>query len=528
MNPDNQVYAPNVHLFAFHVWDTLSSGSNSPANSQQSALPPTSNSRINPDRLWEQCNEILQQKLNIDAEFNQTNILYNRTAQPPGSRANLMIATTVNSLDFLPLAKQIEHDNQQISLTGFAQPLRIADSYALGLNLRVPEKQADRTNTPNVDLSIFGEFNPDNCLLPKSVNSYFGQTLLLTAWLTASQKAAAEEDSNYIKKLGKQCLQSFITGEDLPELYRQGELFGSPILEYGNPNYPDDFGHILIWFFNSQTTSDIWDIYYPDFLDLCLYRHKIILAYQESRAYYSKIRKEYEQIELNIDSAFQYLQRDVAQNQQSKDADLEEEELQFLAQQTIEMPPRAVEYTRLLIDLEIRQNTIAINAKNYQNKLNQISLDIKSRKIYNNRDTKKYYDLSFLKLFSQETSPQFTEQIKADLGYYKHGTVALDKAMEAIRGVVAIEEARRDAELEATIQTVGSALGVVGIVASVAPYFIKQNPPDNGKFHLPLTNIDIPAFVLVLLISLGAGFGVWMSVWAIAQLKKILPKIKQR
>lgn len=527
MNPDNQVYAPNVHLFAFHVWDTLSSGSNSPANSQQTALPPTSNPRINPDRLWEQCNEILQKKLNIDAKFNQTNLLYNRTTQPQGRRVNLIIATTVNNLDFLPLAKQIKHDNQQISLTGFAQPLRISDSYALGLNLRVPEKQTNGTNTPNVDLSIFREFNPDNCLLPNSVNSYFGQTLLLTAWLTAEQKAAAEEDSQYIKKLGQDCLQSFITGEDLPELYRQGELFGSPILEYGDPNYPDEFGHILIWFFDSQTTSDIWDIYYPNFLDLFLYRHKIILAYQESRAYYLDIRKEYEKIELDIDNTFQYLQGDAAQKQQLKGAGLKEEELEHLKRKTIDMPPRAVKYARLLMELEIRQNTIAINAKNYQNKLNQISLDIKSKTVYDDRDAKKYSNLSFLKLFSQETCPRFSEQIKFDLGYFKHGTDLLDKAMEAIRGVVAIEEARRDAELQATIQIVGSALGFVGIVASVAPYLIKQDPPDR-KFYFPLSNIEIPSFILVLLISVGAGLGVWMLVWAIGQIKKILPKIKQR
>ncbi|PSB05330.1 hypothetical protein C7B69_25565 [filamentous cyanobacterium Phorm 46] len=135
--------------------------------------------------------------------------------------------------------------------------------------------------------------------------------------------------------------------------------------------------------------------------------------------------------------------------------------------------------------------------------------------------------MSFLELFSKETCPQFQEQIKADLGYFKHGTVSLDKAMEAIRGVVAIEEAYRDAELQATIQIVGSALGFVGIVASVAPYLIKKDPPDR-KFYLPLSNIEIPSFILVLVISLSAGFGVWMSVWAIAQLKKILPKIKQR
>jgi len=67
----------------------------------------------------------------------------------------------------------------------------------------------------------------------------------------------------------------------------------------------------------------------------------------------------------------------------------------------------------------------------------------------------------------------------------------------------------------------------VGVVAIGAPYLIKQDPPDR-KFYLPLSNIEIPSIILVLLTRLGAGFGVWMSVWAIAQLKKILPKIKQR
>ncbi|PSB05329.1 hypothetical protein C7B69_25560, partial [filamentous cyanobacterium Phorm 46] len=175
-------------------------------------------------------------------------------------------------------------------------------------------------------------------------------------------------------------------GEDLPEFYHQGELFGSPILEYGHPNYPDKFGQILIWFFNSQTTSDIWDLRYSDFLDLCLYRNKTIRADHESRAYYSAIRKEYEQIERDIDNTFQYLQHDEAHQRQLKGGGLKQEELQYLKRKTIEMPPRAVKYARLLMELEIRQNTIAINAQNYQDKLNQISLDIKSRKIYNDRD----------------------------------------------------------------------------------------------------------------------------------------------
>ena len=333
--------------------------------------------------------------------------------------------------------------------------MRIDDAYALGLQIRIPEK-VNGVKTPAVGVSIFKEFNPDNCLLPDFVQSYVGQTLLITAWLSVEQNQAAREDSLFMKNLAQQCLENFIVGDNLPSFYCQGELFGSPILEYGNPSRPDTGCHIIVWFFNNSATDNIWDeTRYSDFVDLFLYRNKILHAYEDTRDIYFVTRHKYEQIEGDIEKTFKYLQREKAHQRQSKGAGLKPEELEYLESQTIEMPPRAVEYTRLLIDMENRQNTIAINAKNYQNKLNQISLDIKSIKSYNRRDARKYSNLSFLELFSKETCPQFSEQIKFDLGYFRHGTGLLDKAMEAIRGIVAREEADRDAKLEATIQIVG-------------------------------------------------------------------------
>lgn len=498
MTQNNKIYAPNVYLFAYHLCN--------PAESES--------------LLWQKCHEILETKLAVSSAFKDS--YFPKAKEPQGWRVNLINPEVAGKRNSLAFAKEISHDNQQISLKGFSQPLRIDDSYALGWQIRIPEK-VNSVKTPAVDVSIFKEFNPDNCLLPDFVQSYFGQTLLITAWLSVEQNQAAREDSQFLKDLAQECLEKFIVGENQPSFYRQGELFGSPILEYGNPSRPDTGCHIIVWFFNTSATDNIWDeTRYSDFVELFLYRNKIIRAYEDSRKIYLVTRQEYEQIERDIDKTFQYLQWEKSQRH-SKGVGLKEDELEYLESQTIKMPPRAVNYTRLLIDLEFRQNTIAINAKNYQDKLNQISLDIKSRKNYNGRDA----DFSFLELFSKETCPQFQAQIQADLRYFKHGIGLLDKAMEAIRGIVAIEESYRDAELEATIQTVGSALGVVGIVASVAPYLIKQNPPDR-KFYFPFTGIEIPSIILVLLISIGAGFGMWLLVWAIGKLKIILPKIKQR
>lgn len=504
MTPNSKIYAPNVYLFAFHLCNALES---------------ESNSSVEFASLWQKCDEILQSKLAVSDKFNDSYL--HKKDEPVGAKVYLIDKSKVNNRNSLPFAKEISVDGGKIPLNGFALPMRIGDSYALGLQIRIPEK-VNNVKTSAVDVSIFQQFNPDNCLLPDFVQSYFGQTLLITAWLSVEQNQAAREDSQFLKNLGKECLEKLISGDNLPDFSRQGELFGSPILEYGNLSQPDGECHVIIWFFNSPTTDDIWDeTRYSDFMDLFLYRNKILRAYRDSRKLYAVIREEYKQIELDIDHTFNYLQRDKAEKRQSKGAGLNEAELEYLATQMVEMPPRAVKYARMLIDLQFRENTIAINAQNYQNKLNDISLDITSSKIYNDRDT----DLSFLAAFGTKNCPQFQRQIQADLGYFKHGSGLLDKAMEAIRGVVAIEEAYRDAKLEVTIQAVGFGLGVAGVVAGSSPYLIKQDPP-NQAIALPFMKVGINSFALVLLISIGAGVAVWGVVLLATNSQNLLGKFK--
>jgi hypothetical protein len=502
MTPSSKIYAPNVYLFAFHLCNALESESNSP---------------VEFGSLWQKCDEILQTKLAVSTKFNDSYL--HKKDEPVGFHVNLIDKQVVGDRNSLPFEKEISVDNQSIPLKGFALPLRIDDSYALGLKIFVPEK-VNSIKTPAIDVSIFQEFNRDRCLLPDFVQSYFGQTLLITAWLSVEQNQAAREDAQFLKNLGKQCLEKLISGPNLPDFYRQGELFGSPILEYGNLSQLDNYCHVIIWFFNSAATDNIWDeTRYSDFIDLFLYRNKILRAYHDSRKLYAVIREEYKQIELDIDKTFQYLQRDKSQQRGLQGAGLKEEELEYLENQMIEMPPRAVKYARLLIDLQFRENTIAINTQNYQDKLNQISLDIKSSKKYNDRDT----DLSFLSVFSQQNCPQFQRQIQADLGYFKHGSRLLEQSTEAIRAIVAIEAAYRDAKLEVTIQAVGFGLGMAGVVAGSAPYLIKQEPQIQ-KFYWPLIRVEIHPFVLVFLMSIGSGAAVLGLVLLKANFKNILAK----
>jgi hypothetical protein len=204
MTQNSKIYAPNVYLFAYHLCKPPETESSSP---------------VELTKLWDKCNEILQAKLAVGKPFNGSYL--SKKDEPLGWRVNLINKQVVGGRNSLAFAKDISHDNQQISLKGFAEPLRIDDSYALGLQIRIPEK-VNNIKTPAVDVSIFKEFNPDNCLLPDFVQSYFGQTLLLTAWLSVEQNQAAREDSQFLKKLAQQCLEKFISGDNLPNFYRQG------------------------------------------------------------------------------------------------------------------------------------------------------------------------------------------------------------------------------------------------------------------------------------------------------------------
>ncbi|TAG61603.1 MAG: hypothetical protein EAZ25_30395 [Oscillatoriales cyanobacterium] len=123
MTQNSKIYAPNVYLFAYHLCKLPETESISPGEST---------------KLWEKCNEILQTKLAVGKAFNGSYLP--KKDEPLGWRVELINKQVVGGRNSLAFAKDISFDNQQINLKGFAQPLRIDDSYALGLQIRVPEK----------------------------------------------------------------------------------------------------------------------------------------------------------------------------------------------------------------------------------------------------------------------------------------------------------------------------------------------------------------------------------------------------
>jgi hypothetical protein len=438
-----KIYAPNIHLFAFQLYK----GANFNKFLQ-----------VDDIQLWKDADKIVRTTLHQNLHLNQRLDIHKEPGSP---RVDLLKESEVKDDNYaIDIEGKISlDDTQQVVITGLVHPLRLHDSYALWLNLRRPEKEDDEiTLTEDVETALLSKLNPNNCFTLEKSELFLGQTLLITAWLTGAK------DEKHLYQIAQECLEAvFPNPSQRPPFSRQGELFGSPIFEYGLFSQLANYQHVLIWLFRDAKADESFNLCYQELLDLFFNYAKVVKAFQDSRITYHQVASAYKKIEDTIHNL----------PQKSKDDKVTTDELKQLKNKLKELPQLGLKYTRLLRDLEDYQNTIAINEHNYLERLQQISGIISND------------GLPFLETFSQENSPFFQKQIQADLGYFRHGSTLLEQAISSIRGIVEIEQAERDRSLESTIQIVGVGLGAGAIVSGVVTQHIDKpfapisfnNPP---------------------------------------------------
>lgn len=423
-----KIYAPNIHLFAFQLY-------------KSSNIDPN-DSLIDKNLIWNTGNEIVRTTLHQDLHLSQR---LDVDKEPNNPRVDLLKHTEIIDDNYAVNFEGKVTFNQDLLVNGFAHPLRLYDSYSLWLNLRRPETE-NNYNTDSVDIAFLRQLNPNNCLIFPENPLFLGQTLLITGWLTGAKdkKSSLETASECLKSL-------FPDNYPLPPFNRQGELFGSPIFEYGLFSQLDNYQHVLIWLFIDKQADTKFNECYNDLLDLFFFHTKCVKAYKDSKKTYQKLDIAYRQIETTIEKLPK-----INDKKSSHTVDLTD-----LQNQLKVLPQLALEYTSLLRDLEEQQNIIAIHTYNYNETLQRI------------RDTIGG-DVSFLEFFSQKTSPYFQQQITADLGYFRHGLELLGKALDSIRAIVEIEQAERDRSLEKTIQILGIGFGGGAIISGIITQYISE------------------------------------------------------
>lgn len=474
------VYAPNIHLFAFHRRHSLTGNS-------------TEKMMEGAEKMWEKLNEILQ-KYEYDKPLDlwgyyppKAEQAYDPSEEPTGRIVNLY---ENGILDF---KGTVAVEEESVNFTGIACPRRMYDSYALALNIRRPEKEGDRPTEP-VSISIYGQFNTPHCiLLPDFIQSSLGQTLVLTADLTEEQKLFSAED---LKTIACQCIEEFIPNpQKRPEYNSKGRLFGSTIFEFGNlaaVESSSPYRHILVVFFREEALKKKFESSYWDIFELFYFKNKIIDSFKESRRFYLEIQEKYAAIEESIVKVDAELNAVNGRGKSKRFINL-----QRFKEQLKQMPGFALQYSRLQRDLERESKTIACDAKHYDRILQEIQEKQNLDVFY-----LKPIDLTFVANFTQKEVRYFQDKIKADLEDCKHGKQLLEQGIAAIHGIVEIEQADRNRQLETKIEAIAAGIGIATVIASSSSHFA-ENPihfpysPDAGdRLH--------PAIVTIL-ISIVAG-----------------------
>ncbi|PAX59970.1 hypothetical protein [Brunnivagina elsteri] len=487
---NNTISNPNVYLFYFYLQKQIK----------------------NEHQIWQKGNEILLNcKHKIDDfdtnikddkgfEYTQINSLLDFKEKPSNIPVDLVQSNCLEpKVDRVTFKGKFTDKitNNQLSIDGFVYPLQIHDSYCLCFNLGCPDEPAQNIE----DINLLEKFKIAKSLKLEDDDNFLGETLLITAHLPdkLTEKYRDENEIKHdIRTLADKCCNILLKPESTSPFHHAGELFGSPIFEYGLINREIDiYPHVIVWLFKDKEADKKFEIYEREIIDLFLYRHKLIKAFQDSYKVYKKLEKQYQQIQNYIDDF-----------ENKSNNHLVEDDLNNFQNKLKELPKKALEYTRWLNVLQDYQNTIVLNTHNYNEKLEQI------------RSTEIETNLRFLETFSKKNCLTFLEQIKGDLNYFVPSARLFDNTIAAIRALVAIEQARIEKEklnveekVQNTIESVGVGIGVgfgVGGLFS-SNYSLIEKPwqlPSSKHPFLP-PHPFVAAFSSSLVLGVGLGLLSW-------------------
>ncbi len=458
-----KIQAPNIHFFAFNI--------------QESDIINFHEKKPNVDKhwLWNTCNEIVSTIFQIN-DFIFTDYL-DLEKQPNNLYVILSDANIIKNLpklkdnnfymsDAIPLQGTVSLNSLLIKLQGFAYPVRICNSFGLWLNIGRPKQENDHS-TDEVDISFLRQMNPNNVFLTADEKGFSGQRILITAWLTGTD---IHKTTTELKQFADECLKAFLPeNSDIPPFNRVGELFGSPVFQYGLEKDLPSSGNILICLFRENKTHSKFYYSRLNLFNLFFYRAQVVKSFQEIITLFKSLEGLRKEIVEQINIMYML----------GKDNTLSQDDLNQFQYQLRRLPIQSQEYEELKANIQICKNDIDDKINKYKINVSKISSQFPEE------------DVSFLESLCNDFWPYYQEQIEANLLYFEHGSKLITNAISSIRGQVAIEQTElankrianqeaSDRKLQQIIMTVGIGFSVGGMVSQIiasdgfAPGFIKQ------------------------------------------------------
>lgn len=358
-------------------------------------------------------------------------------------------------------------------LEGYYYPVLLADSYGLLFECWLDSQGTDKS----LPVSILPELkkqvikplqSPDSRREPLAGD--LGKTWTISAWKDPDVGGTAAE-------IAEGVYQAFMSGEmaDATQHTRdwqrrkEGKFLGNSVFEiWRSPQKwekAEEGLHVIIIIYENRhiPTEDDIALFYDDWLRLWCYRHKILWAYRRSRELKQLLRSGFQEIREAVQTVKQ--KATLPQLQETLESKLE---------------PFS-DYVLHLNELKTQLHTIAINLQNYEKSLTFIQ---------NAGSQIGETELEAIgESFQKDVREIYTEQIGQDYESFAGGVAVIDTIMDTIKGIVEIEQAKRDRSFQNTIGIVGVGLGIGAIAQSSISDYVKENITPQA---LAKANIKLP------------------------------------
>ena len=290
-----------------------------------------------------------------------------------------------------------------------------------------------------------------------------GQTWMVSGFLESGTDADATE-------LAKQAYKNIFKKDGVPQGI--GEFLGGKVAEFWGEKIEDNLQLLVILYPDEAAFRECTN-FYPNWLDLLCFRHKIIWAYENSLLLKERLVKNYNQI--------------VGMRNTSR----------LNLPQLLEAMGKLSQFAIDLNYLELQYSTINVNLEKYEKKLAEMQAKARPSD-----------DLQFLLVFCDDAKDKYPKQIKKDIDNFRPCLEILQSLTDTIRGTVEIRKAEGDRTFQNIVGIVGVGLSTAGTVASVTASFtteIEANPAINAAINKLFPKFEPSGLIIILGFTIISG-----------------------